>query len=299
MNIDISYITDKAIEYVGSSLFGIILFGSYARGDYDEYSDVDIAIITVNKSLSPRLIKLDNTYIELAFIPKTYYEYLLDQLYERDDHMLWVTHTLYLKILREGEILYDPYNQLVKWKKMIRKWKWSNKDLEEAIQQLHTNLEIALIGDRVYGELAYRIGLIKYIELFIIIKAMKKDLIPSLQPKDLYSYARILGLYKTFREFEGIKNIDKKQVKEIMHELKTVKGYIPRLKNIWRRILIEFYRNNFDLALLYLRKLHINYLLEKSPNTPYIPYNAYHCIELLNQEENIRILKMLYNLEFE
>lgn len=299
MNIDISYITDKAIEYVGSSLFGIILFGSYARGDYDEYSDVDIAIITFNKSLSPRLIKLDNTYIELAFIPKTYYEYLLDQLYERDDHMLWVTHTLYLKILREGEILYDPYNQLVKWKKMIRKWKWSNKDLEEAIQQLHTNLEIALIGDRVYGELAYRIGLIKYIELFIIIKAMKKDLIPSLQPKDLYSYARILGLYKTFREFEGIKNIDKKQVKEIMHELKTVKGYIPRLKNIWRRILIEFYRNNFDLALLYLRKLHINYLLEKSPNTPYIPYNAYHCIELLNQEENIRILKMLYNLEFE
>ena len=299
MNIDISYITDKAIEYVGSSLFGIILFGSYARGDYDEYSDVDIAIITFYKSLSPRLIKLDNTYIELAFIPKTYYEYLLDQLYERDDHMLWVTHTLYLKILREGEILYDPYNQLVKWKKMIRKWKWSNKDLEEAIQQLHTNLEIALIGDRVYGELAYRIGLIKYIELFIIIKAMKKDLIPSLQPKDLYSYARILGLYKTFREFEGIKNIDKKQVKEIMHELKTVKGYIPRLKNIWRRILIEFYRNNFDLALLYLRKLHINYLLEKSPNTPYIPYNAYHCIELLNQEENIRILKMLYNLEFE
>lgn len=299
MNIDISYITDKAIEYVGSSLFGIILFGSYARGDYDEYSDVDIAIITFNKSLSPRLIKLDNTYIELAFIPKTYYEYLLDQLYERDDHMLWVTHTLYLKILREGEILYDPYNQLVKWKKMIRKWKWSNKDLEEAIQQLHTNLEIALIGDRVYGELAHRIGLIKYIELFIIIKAMKKDLIPSLQPKDLYSYARILGLYKTFREFEGIKNIDKKQVKEIMHELKTVKGYIPRLKNIWRRILIEFYRNNFDLALLYLRKLHINYLLEKSPNTPYIPYNAYHCIELLNQEENIRILKMLYNLEFE
>jgi len=299
LNIDISYITDKAIEYVGSSLFGIILFGSYARGDYDEYSDVDIAIITFNKSLSPRLIKLDNTYIELAFIPKTYYEYLLDQLYERDDHMLWVTHTLYLKILREGEILYDPYNQLVKWKKMIRKWKWSNKDLEEAIQQLHTNLEIALIGDRVYGELAYRIGLIKYIELFIIIKAMKKDLIPSLQPKDLYSYARILGLYKTFREFEGIKNIDKKQVKEIMHELKTVKGYIPRLKNIWRRILIEFYRNNFDLALLYLRKLHINYLLEKSPNTPYIPYNAYHCIELLNQEENIRILKMLYNLEFE
>jgi len=44
----------------------------------------------------------------------------------------------------------------------------------------------------------------------------------------------------------------------MMHELEAIKEYIPRLKNIWRRIIIEAYRRNFDLALLYLRKLHIN-----------------------------------------
>jgi len=70
LNIDINYIIDEAIEYVGSSLFGIILFGSYARSDYDKYSDVDIAIIKINKSLSTRLIKLDNFHNELEFIPK-------------------------------------------------------------------------------------------------------------------------------------------------------------------------------------------------------------------------------------
>ncbi len=62
--------------------------------------------------------------------------------------MLWATHTLYLKILREGRILYDPYSQLIKRKKMVKKWKWANKDLAEAIQQLYTNLGIALVGDK-------------------------------------------------------------------------------------------------------------------------------------------------------
>ena len=32
-------------EHFGSSLKGVILFGSYARGDFDDESDVDIALL--------------------------------------------------------------------------------------------------------------------------------------------------------------------------------------------------------------------------------------------------------------
>ncbi len=65
-----------------------------------------------------------------------------------------------------------------------------------------------------YGELARSIGLIKYVELFIVIEAMKKDLISSLQPKDLYNYAKLFGLHGIFRKFEGIENIDEKKLKK-------------------------------------------------------------------------------------
>jgi predicted nucleotidyltransferase len=45
----ISYITktvaDKSREVYGDRLRDVILYGSYARGDYEEWSDVDIMII--------------------------------------------------------------------------------------------------------------------------------------------------------------------------------------------------------------------------------------------------------------
>jgi len=45
----ISYITqtvaDKAREVYGEKLRDVILYGSYARGDFEEWSDVDIMII--------------------------------------------------------------------------------------------------------------------------------------------------------------------------------------------------------------------------------------------------------------
>jgi len=45
----LNLITDKvcaaAIEVLGDKLEKVILFGSYARGDYDEESDIDIMVI--------------------------------------------------------------------------------------------------------------------------------------------------------------------------------------------------------------------------------------------------------------
>ena len=38
-------IVNKALEILGDDLFKIILFGSYARGDYEEDSDVDIMML--------------------------------------------------------------------------------------------------------------------------------------------------------------------------------------------------------------------------------------------------------------
>jgi predicted nucleotidyltransferase len=75
-------------------VIGIILFGSYARGDYDEYSDYDILVIFKDKdSMWRRWDDLFKSVGELRLlihlIPKSYDEFLnservfLDELYKQ------------------------------------------------------------------------------------------------------------------------------------------------------------------------------------------------------------------------
>ncbi len=40
----LSQLTDKSKEIFGDKLKNVILYGSYARGDYDDESDIDVAI---------------------------------------------------------------------------------------------------------------------------------------------------------------------------------------------------------------------------------------------------------------
>lgn len=40
----LNYVADEAKQHLGDALDAVILFGSYARGDYDHESDVDIMI---------------------------------------------------------------------------------------------------------------------------------------------------------------------------------------------------------------------------------------------------------------
>lgn len=59
----ISYITqtvtEKTREIYGDALSEVILYGSYARGDYKEWSDVDIMVIADEDDLTCK--KLNNT----------------------------------------------------------------------------------------------------------------------------------------------------------------------------------------------------------------------------------------------
>ena len=56
---------EKAKGILGKSLQEIILYGSYARGDYTEYSDVDLMLLT---TLSDREIeKIEGEVFDLAF----------------------------------------------------------------------------------------------------------------------------------------------------------------------------------------------------------------------------------------
>ena len=83
---------DKMEKLFGKSLKKLILYGSYARGDYKENSDIDIMILVKMSDEEIRLVKNDiydlafefeiNTGIEFSPIIKNeaQYEYWVDTL---------------------------------------------------------------------------------------------------------------------------------------------------------------------------------------------------------------------------
>mgnify|MGYP000431158899 CR=1 FL=1 len=83
---------DKMEKLFGKSLKKLILYGSYARGDYKENSDIDIMILVKMSDEEIRLVKNDiydlafefeiNTGIEFSPIIKNedQYEYWIDTL---------------------------------------------------------------------------------------------------------------------------------------------------------------------------------------------------------------------------
>lgn len=82
----------------------IILFGSYARGDYNSDSDIDIVFIIDDKSENKRNIKhkIDNI-LKDRFLPIDIIIYTKDEFRNKEN----IVGTLPYTIIREGEILYD------------------------------------------------------------------------------------------------------------------------------------------------------------------------------------------------
>jgi len=75
-------VVEKAREVCGDKLREVILFGSYARGDFHEWSDVDIMVIAdvdeieckrIDDSLMHELFELDNRMNLLLYIIVTSY----------------------------------------------------------------------------------------------------------------------------------------------------------------------------------------------------------------------------------
>jgi predicted nucleotidyltransferase len=77
-------VKDKLKNLYGENLVEVILYGSYARGDYNEHSDIDLLVILKNLSspgeeidnIVDKIYDIDLKYNTLtSIIPITYDEY--------------------------------------------------------------------------------------------------------------------------------------------------------------------------------------------------------------------------------
>ncbi len=107
MNIDtiLEEFVNKSKDVLGDSFVSAILYGSYARGDYNSSSDVDIMLLTTLSD--DEIEKIEDEIFDIA------YDYLLsDELtisvnIKNNVHFLyWVDNLPYYRnVKREGKVL--------------------------------------------------------------------------------------------------------------------------------------------------------------------------------------------------
>ena len=99
------YFTKRIEEYFGQSLIKVLLYGSYARGDNKENSDIDIMILT---TLSDKEItEIENDIYDIA------YDFLMDYgvdisviIKNEDIFKYWLgTLPFYNNVEKEGVVL--------------------------------------------------------------------------------------------------------------------------------------------------------------------------------------------------
>lgn len=97
--------TQQIKSILGKSLKKVILYGSYARGDFRENSDIDIMVLTTltNEEIEQK----ENTIFDLAFDFQMEYGVDISVILKNEDHFNYWLGTLpfYNNIQKEGIVL--------------------------------------------------------------------------------------------------------------------------------------------------------------------------------------------------
>ena len=99
--------TQQVQKVLGKSLKKIILYGSYARGDYRENSDIDIMVLTTLTDEEIRQIK--TTIYDVAFDFQMEYGVDISVIIKNEEHFNYWLGALpfYDNVQEEGVVLYE------------------------------------------------------------------------------------------------------------------------------------------------------------------------------------------------
>jgi len=98
---------EKVKEHQGDNLSKIILFGSVARGEADEYSDIDVLVILKNRNSKERFEISDISVDVERYMKYDDNAYLQTLTISEEESMGLDFYTLMFYVNKEGVILYD------------------------------------------------------------------------------------------------------------------------------------------------------------------------------------------------
>lgn len=105
---DILYeFSQQTKKIMGSKLKKIILYGSYARGDYDENSDIDVMILTT--LTDDEIDKIETDIFDLAFEYQMKYGVDISVIIKNEEHFNYWLGALpfYDNVQKEGVLLHE------------------------------------------------------------------------------------------------------------------------------------------------------------------------------------------------
>lgn len=101
----ILYFSQKVKQILGNKLDKVILYGSYARGDYNEHSDIDIMILTT--LTDQEIEEVETEIFDLAFDFQIDYGMDISVVIKNKDHFNYWLGALpfYNNVQKEGVVL--------------------------------------------------------------------------------------------------------------------------------------------------------------------------------------------------
>lgn len=107
INLIMNELIEKTIPIFGNKLKKVILYGSYARGDYDAESDVDVMFLVDEDDENLRTYRKPIRKVESEIDFK--YDVLLCGIVQNQDKFYQYINDIpfYSNVYREGVVLYD------------------------------------------------------------------------------------------------------------------------------------------------------------------------------------------------
>jgi len=220
---------DEVVSKVSSvaQMYSIVFFGSTARGDVKEFSDVDLLLVCSNVPEARKVVHLLNHRFEISI-------HSPEELASMAKLGLPLIHHL----AREGAVMTDDGS----YKAAIENLRDTNMDTLKAVSaDVHEALKVYLILSR-FGlpYVAHVFGpLLNLVETYLCMRkififnkegVIKKliELHPELSSLQNYML-ELLSVYRNYTRFGLQEDIDlKKFIKTVKEILKAVEGDLPR-----------------------------------------------------------------------
>ncbi len=217
-----------ARKLLSEDVAGVVLFGSFAKGKVDELSDLDIALIVKGGKLGLEEKFIDGIRVEIwRYDIKHFLHTFEDEEYRRRSDS-WFISSLWIRLLREGLILEDPYGLLSGWKRKALEWRWRKEEITPLIMKAESCLDVAIKaysrGRLFEGVVALRDCCYNLANAQI----MACNRIPSVRPKDIYREVEHLGFKKFFDSIQGLEGLERSRIEHMLSNLEKL------LERVWK-----------------------------------------------------------------